>query len=187
MTLPDLPVEVPVAGQPISRGRARMESIPLVPVGQILGLMSILHDSPDLVNIYDISDEIGKEFGETIAILKAAEILELIETPKQDVRLTDLGRKFVAADRQVRREIFSEQVFKLRLFHIIIALLKEYEEVDADRIIKDISSALPYDNPEKTFQTMIAWGRYAGLMDFNAKTDMVFVPAEDHTAEDQLH
>ena len=187
MTLPDLPVEVPVAGQPISRGRARMESIPLVPVGQILGLMSILHDSPDLVNIYDISDEIGKEFGETIAILKAAEILELIETPKQDVRLTDLGRKFVAADRQVRREIFSEQVFKLRLFHIIIALLKEYEEVDADRIIKDIASALPYDNPEKTFQTMIAWGRYAGLMDFNAKTDMVFVPAEDHTAEDQLH
>ena len=187
MTLPDLPAEVPVAGQSISRGRARMESIPLVPVGQILGLMSILHDSPDLVNIYDISDEIGKEFGETIAILKAAEILELIDTPQQDVRLTDLGRKFVAADRQVRREIFAEQVFKLRLFHIIIALLKEYEEVDADRIIKDIASALPYDNPEKTFQTMIAWGRYAGLMDFNAKTDMVFVPAEDHTSEDQLH
>ncbi len=187
MTLPDLPAEVPVAGQPISRGRARMESIPLVPVGQILGLMSILHDSPDLANIYDISDEIGREFGETIAILKAAEILELIDTPKQDVRLTDLGRKFVAADRLVRREIFAEQVFKLRLFHIIIALLKEYEEVDADRIIKDIASALPYDNPEKTFQTMIAWGRYAGLMDFNAKTGMVFVPEEDHAAEDNLH
>ena len=187
MTLPDLPAEVPVAGQPVSRGRTRMESIPLVPVGQILGLMSILNDSPELSNIYEISDEIGKEFGETIAILKAAEILELIDTPKQDVKLTDLGRKFVAADRLVRRAIFSEQVFKLRLFHIIIALLKEYEEVDADRVIKDIASALPYDNPEKTFQTMIAWGRYAGLMDFNAKTRMVFVPEEEQAAEDGLH
>jgi NitT/TauT family transport system ATP-binding protein len=186
MTLPDLPPEAPVTGQPISRARSRMESIPLVPVGQILGLMSILNDSPELSNIYDISDEIGKEFGETIAILKAAEILDLIDTPRQDVRFTELGRKFVAADRVGRRAIFAEQVFKLRLFHIIIALLNEHEEVEADRVIKDIGSALPYDNPEKTFQTMIAWGRYAGLMDYNAKTRMVFVPHEEDAVEDPL-
>ena len=184
MTLPDLPPETPVAGQPISRARTRMESIPLVPVGQILGLMSILHDSPELSNIYDISDEIGKEFGETIAIVKAAEILELVDTPRHEVRFTELGKRFVAADRVGQRAIFAEQVFKLRLFHIIIALLKEHEEIEADRVIKDIGSALPYDNPEKTFETMIAWGRYAGLMDYNAKTEMVFVPKEDDAIEE---
>ena len=184
LTLPDLPPEVQVSGQPISRARTRMESIPLVPVGQILGLMSILNDTPDLSNIYDISDEIGKEFGETIAILKAAEILDLIDTPKQDVRFTELGRKFMAADRLGKRTIFAEQVFKLRLFHIILALLKEYEDIDADQVIKDIASALPYDNPEKTFEVMIAWGRYAGLMDYNAKTRKVFVPEEEESAED---
>ncbi len=183
-TLPDLPVEVPVAGQPISRARNRMESIPLVPVGQILGLLSILHDSPELSNIYEISDEIGKEFGETISLVKAAEILELVETPKDQVRFTELGRRFVAADPAGRHAIFAEQVFKLRIFHIIIALLREYEEVEAERIVKDIASALPYDNPERTFQTMIAWGRYAGLMDFNAKTGMVFVPKDEDSAED---
>ena len=183
-TLPDIPAEVPVAGQPLSRGRNRMESIPLVPVGQILGLLSILHDSPELSNIYDISDEIGKEFGETIALVKAAEILELVETPKDQVRFTPLGKRFVAADRADRHAIFAEQVFKLRLFHIIIALLHEYDEVDSARVIKDIGSALPYDNPEKTFQTMIAWGRYAGLMDFNAKTGMVFVPKNEDSAEE---
>ena len=182
-TLPDIPLEAPIAGQPISRARNRMESIPLVPVAQILGLLSILHDSPELSNIYDISDEVGKEFGETIALVKAAEILELVETPKDEVRFTELGKRFVAADREARHAIFAEQVFKLRLFHIIIALLREYEEVDSARVIKDIGSALPYDNPEKTFQTMIAWGRYAGLMDFNAKTGMVFVPKNEETAE----
>ena len=182
MTLPDLPPEVPVAGQPISRARTRMESIPLVSVSQILGLMSILHDAPELSNIYDISDEIGKEFGETISIVKAAEILELVDTPKDEVRSTELGSEFVAADRLGQRAIFAKQVFKLRLFHIIIALLEEHEEVEADRIIKDIASALPYDNPEKTFETMIAWGRYAGLMDYEAKTGMVFVPRDDDLA-----
>jgi NitT/TauT family transport system ATP-binding protein len=182
--LPDLPPEVPLPGQPISRGRTRMESIPLVPVAQVLGLLSILNDSPDLSNIYDISDEIGKEFGETIAIVKAAEILDFIDTPKDEVQFTDLGRRFVAADRLGRRSIFAEQVFKLRLFHIVIALLKEYEEVEAERVIKDIAVALPYDNPEKVFETMIAWGRYAGLMDHNAKTGMVFVPHDDEEAEE---
>jgi NitT/TauT family transport system ATP-binding protein len=183
-TLPDIPVETPVAGQPLSRARNRMESIPLAPVGQILGLLSILNDSPELSNIYDISDEIGKEFGETIALVKAAEILELVDTPKDQVRFTELGRRFVAAEPASRRAIFAAQVFKLRLFHIIIALLHEYEEVDSARVIKDIGSALPYDNPEKTFQTMIAWGRYAGLMDFNAKTGMVFVPKNEDSTEE---
>lgn len=184
MTLPDLPPEVPVAGQPISRARSRMESVPHVPVGQILGLVSILRDSPERSNIYDISDEIGCEFGETIAIVKAAEILELIDTPGHDVKLTELGRRFAAADRLGQQAIFAEQVFKLRLFHIIIALLKEYEQIEAERVIKDIASALPYDNPEKTFETMIAWGRYAGLMDHNANTGMVFVPKEDESPDE---
>lgn len=183
LTLPDLPPEVPMPGEPISRGRRRMESIPLVPVGQILGLVSLLHDSPELNNLYDISDEIGKEFGEAIAIVKAAEILDFVDTPKQDVCLTDLGRQFVTADRAGQKTIFAQQVYKLRLFHIILALLEESEEIEAERVIKDIASALPYDNPEKTFETMIAWGRYAGLMDFNAKTGMVFVPKDGDPSE----
>jgi NitT/TauT family transport system ATP-binding protein len=183
LTLPDLPPEVHVPGEPISRGRKRMESIPLVPVGEILGLMSLLSDSPELTNIYDISDEIGKEFGDTISLVKAAEILELVDTPKHDVCFTDLGRRFIAADRLGRRAIFAEQVYKLRIFHIILALLNESEEIEADRLVRDIASALPYDNPEKTFETMIAWGRYAGLMDFNAKTRMVFVPKDGEALE----
>jgi len=150
-----------------------------VPVAQILGLMKVLHDSPELSNLYEISDEIGTDFGETIAIVKAADILDLVDTPKHDVYLTELGRRFIAADREGQRELFAQQVFKLRIFHIILALLGEHEEVEADRIVRDIATALPYDNPEKTFETMIAWGRYAGLMDLNPKTRMVFVPKEE--------
>src|ERR1700759_1255342 len=89
--LPDFPPEPPpTPGKPISRARTRMESIPTVGVNQILGLISILHDSPDLDSIYDVSDEIGKDFGETIAIVKAGEILEFVNTPKDEVQLTDL-------------------------------------------------------------------------------------------------
>lgn len=32
------------------------------------------------------------------------------------------------------------------------------------------------NSPDKIFQAMIAWGRYAGLLDFNANIGMVLVP-----------
>lgn len=182
--LPDLPPEPPPGpGRPISRARARMESIPTVGVNQILGLISILHDSPDLDNIYDVSDEIGKDFGETIAIVKAAEILEFVNTPKDDVQLTDLGKRFFESDRQTRKTIFAEQVQKLRLFHIILAYLEVQEEVSGETVTHDIAAALPYENPEKILKTMIAWGRYAGLMDFNTNTGMVVIPEEEEEEE----
>jgi NitT/TauT family transport system ATP-binding protein len=178
--LPDLPPEPPPpAGRPISRARSRMESIPTVGVTQILGLLSILHDEPDLNNVYDISNEIAKDFGETIAIVKAAEILEFVSTPKDEVEFTQLGRRFFQSDRATRKEIFAEQVQKLRLFHIILAYLETQEEVPAETVTRDIATALPYENAEKILQTMIAWGRYAGLMDFNANTGMVTLPEEE--------
>jgi NitT/TauT family transport system ATP-binding protein len=183
--LPDLPPEPPPGpGKPISKARARMESIPTVGVNQILGLISILHDSPDLDNIYDVADEIGKDFGETIAIVKAGEILEFVNTPKDEVQLTDLGKRFFESDRQTRKTIFAEQVQKLRLFHIILGYLEVQEEVSAETVTHDIATALPYENPEKILHTMIAWGRYAGLMDFNANTGMVVIPEDDEEEEE---
>jgi NitT/TauT family transport system ATP-binding protein len=174
LALPDHPPEPPpVSGRPESRARSRMESIPTVPVGQILGLLSILRDDPELEDIYDISNEIGKDFGETISLVKAAEILEFVETPKDRVLFTELGKKFIEADIDERKEIFAEQVKKLRLFHIILAYLEVQEEVDEETVLKDISTALPYENPERILQTMVAWGRYAGLMAFDANTKMV--------------
>jgi NitT/TauT family transport system ATP-binding protein len=53
----------------------------------------------------------------------------------------------------------------------------------ATSIVTRGASALPYDNPERVFQTMIAWGRYAGLMDINNKTRLVFIPKDDEVTE----
>jgi NitT/TauT family transport system ATP-binding protein len=186
LVLPDHPPEPPpVSGRPVSRARARMESIPTVPVSQMLGLLSILRDDPELENIYDISNEIGKDFGDTISLVKAAEILEFVDTPKDQVRFTELGKKFIDADSDTRKEIFAEQVKKLRLFHIILAYLEVQEEVDEETVMKDISTALPYENPERILQTMIAWGRYAGLMDYDTNTKMVTRPEAEEEEEAQ--
>ena len=154
-------------------------------MGRILGLLSILQDHPELDNIYDIANEIGKDYGETISLVKAAEILEFVDTPKDEVRFTELGKKFIAADSDTRKQIFAEQVQKLRLFHIILGYLEVQEEIDSETVMKDISTALPYENAENVLQTMIAWGRYAGLMDYDANTQMVTRPEKEIEKEEE--
>ena len=52
-------------------------------------------------------------------------------------------------------------------------------------VMKDISTALPYENPEKILKTMIAWGRYAGLMDYDTNTKMVTRPEAEEAEEVQ--
>ena len=64
---------------------ARVETIPNAPVETIVGLLEILEDSQETINVFDLSARIGREFGETIAIVKAAEMLGLVDTPKDDV------------------------------------------------------------------------------------------------------
>ncbi len=74
---------------------------------------------------------------------------------------------------------------KLRLFHIILGYLEVQEEIDSETVMKDISTALPYENAEKVLQTMIAWGRYAGLMDYDANTEMVTRPEKETEEEEK--
>ena len=59
--------------------------------------------------------------------------------------------------------------------------IHESEEVDAERVLQDIAHALPHDNPEEVLETMIAWGRYAGIMDYNPNAKTVFVPHDEET------
>ena len=96
--------------------------------------------------------------------------------------MTALGRRFYEGSREVRQKILSEQIYKLRLFHIILAYLEVSKEVDAERVLRDIADALPHDNPEKILETMIAWGRYAGIMDYNPNSKTVFVPHDEENA-----
>ena len=156
---------------------ARVHSIPNVSVGRIVGLLEILEDRPETVDVFELSAEIGKEFGETIAIVKAAEMLDLVNTPKHDVLLTERGREFLAADVPQKKKIFAHQVLDLRLFQMIALYLRKAKDgrLDADVILEQLAALLPYDKPEQIFDTLIAWGRYAEIFGYDQGTHTIFM------------
>ncbi len=160
-----------------SSASARVETIPNAPVETIVGLLEILEDSQETINVFDLSARIGREFGETIAIVKAAEMLGLVDTPKDDVVMTQFGWYFLAAPETARKTLFRQAIMKLRLFQMLTARLDEAPDgrVDAGIVLEELGTLLPYDQPPKLFQTLIAWGRYAELVDFDQNADVVYL------------
>jgi NitT/TauT family transport system ATP-binding protein len=128
-----------------------------------------------VINVFDLSARIDREFGETIAIVKAAEMLGLVDTPKDDVVMTEVGWYFLAAPPAVRRTLFRQAIMKLRLFQILASRLESAPEgrIDADAVLDELGKLLPYDQPAKVFQTLIGWGRYAELIDFDQDTNVI--------------
>ena len=155
--------------------RTRVESVPAVQVGTIVGLLRVLEDSQEVIDVFELSAQIGKDFGETIAIVKAAEMLGLVDTPKDDVRMTQVGWYFLAAPLPARKALFKHAIIRLRLFQIIGTRLDESEDgtIDGTGLREELATLLPYDQPSKLFETLVAWGRYAEMLDYDEGADRI--------------
>ena len=89
--------------------------------------------------------------------------------------MTELGWYFLAAPGPVRQTLFREAVMKLRLFQILRERLEAQPDgrVSADTVMDELAALLPYDQPSKVFETLIAWGRYAEVVDFDQDANAV--------------
>jgi NitT/TauT family transport system ATP-binding protein len=172
-------------GQVTVTAGPRVEAIPNAPVETIVGLLEILEDGQETINVFDLGARIGKEFGETIAIVKAAEMLGLVDTPKDDVVMTEVGWYFLAAPAAVRKTLFRQAIMRLRLFQMLTSRLAEAPEkrIDADLVLEELATLLPYDEPAKLFHTLIAWGRYAELVDFDQNANAVYLHEASESQE----
>ncbi len=58
--------------------------------------------------------------------------------------------------------------------------------LNADTVLEELGTLLPYDQPAKLFQTLIAWGRFAELVDFDQNANAVYLheasEVDDETA-----
>jgi len=78
---------------------------------EVLDIRSCAEINPTTVFMvsHDIKIEIHKEFGHLINITKAAELLDFVDTPKQKILLTELGKRFVESDIAERKRLWKEQ------------------------------------------------------------------------------
>ncbi len=104
---------------------------------------------------------------------KAAEMLDLVETPKHLARLTDIGRVFVASDHEGQQSLFRKQLTQLHIFELVVGLLEKSDEhqIDPEIVEEEFAIRLSRENPIELFETLLNWGRYAGLLDYDTRVN----------------
>jgi NitT/TauT family transport system ATP-binding protein len=175
LALPEQPPEASEMKIPTPRSQ-RLESIPPVPAGRMIGLLEIIASDQGVVDIFDLSAQMREEFGLTISSTKALELLELVETPKHDVVLTQLGHQLVLGDNHAKKNIFRQQIKKLNLFKIILTKLEEHSEISETELQEEIAEKLPFENADKIFDTIVDWGRFAEILDYDLNRKVIFLP-----------
>jgi NitT/TauT family transport system ATP-binding protein len=172
--------EIPDAPEPVLKPNELppAESLPDVLPTEIVGILEYLDAREGKEDVFRIATETDKEFGAVIKVVKAAEMLDFVDTPKRQVVLTPDGQRFVKATSQERQNIWKEQLLKLWLFKQVNDMLAKHPRARLDsELVQDIVILnLPNENFEKTFEIFVQWSRFGNLFAYDEETQKVFYP-----------
>jgi NitT/TauT family transport system ATP-binding protein len=171
------PEEVAGAAGAPETGPPTPRPLPLVGIAEVFGLMEILRDQGEAAEIFRLDQMTDYEFGHMLAVLKAGEMLEFIETPKNWVLLTEKGNQFLDADINGRKVLFRQQLQKLATIRYVQHLLQEAPEgqLIRDAVEADLAARLPSQDAHATFDTLVAWARYGELFGFSPETQTLYL------------
>src|SRR5262249_14606213 len=146
--VPPLPEPEAPAGQVASES---MEPLPDVSATEVVRLLEYLHAHDGEAEIFRMAEDMNREFARVIAIVKAAELLDFIDTPGQLAVLTRYGWAFVRSTPEERQGIWREQLLKLRLFREVHDVLQRQPDraIDREFVLETIVTRMPYENYEK--------------------------------------
>lgn len=142
--------------------------IPHANVNEIIGLTNVVTMQPS--NIFELGNDLGYEFSKLLVVIKAAELLDLVTTPGENVSLTEAGRQFLAANVSQRRAIFRQKVMNLPVFQRLVSLIEQ----EPDRLISIVEffdllkQWFPHEDLPELARTLIGWSRFAGLLVYSS-------------------
>ncbi len=168
--------EVTVSSKQVEYDGKLFESLPNVGVNKIIGLLEVLEArSGGKDDIFRLASYSNQEFGVLINIVKAAELLDLVETPKREIFFTDIGKKFIGSSPDDGKIIWRQQLTTLRIFRHVYNILKASPKgrVSKEDIIEELSRCLPYENAENMFDLMASWARYGELFAYSEDTESI--------------
>jgi NitT/TauT family transport system ATP-binding protein len=144
-------------------------SLPEIGLSQILGLLELLHGKGGREDIYKLAGELSMELGETLTVIKGAELLSLVHTPGGDVVVEDFGNQVLDASITERKDMIGSKIEQLPVFKSIREFLvsKEDSEVTREEVLEKLAELIPNEDAESSFSTLVNWGRYAEVFGYN--------------------
>jgi NitT/TauT family transport system ATP-binding protein len=155
----------------------KLAALPEIGISQILGLVELLVGKGGREDIYKLAGELSMELGETLTVIRAAEMLGLVHTPGGDVEVEEFGHKVIDASIPERKDLIREKLEHFPLFKSVRDYLssKEETEVTREEMLEKLAELIPNEDAEASFSSVVNWGRYSELFGYNDDTQTFYL------------
>jgi NitT/TauT family transport system ATP-binding protein len=147
--------------------------LPNVTLGEVMGLVQTLRPEPE--SIFALATRLKKDFSTFLSVIKAAELIDLVETPGQSVRLTKAGIAFQKADPKQRKKMMHDLLLELKIFRHIADKIEEApnKEITEEAVHIELVQLFPNERPKILFRQLVSWARYAELFSFDPRRAVI--------------
>jgi NitT/TauT family transport system ATP-binding protein len=176
MTNPELDV---VAAPKAEEKALRFPPVPHARAGGISGLLELLVDQGGREDLPVLAERLRLDVDDLLTIVDAAALLGFATVERGDVSVTEAGRQFAESDILTSKEIFRQQVVaNVPLAVTIYQTLteKSNRRMKADFFIDILDELYPGDEALRQFNTVVDWGRYAELFEYDAVERQLYLP-----------
>jgi NitT/TauT family transport system ATP-binding protein len=176
------PKEVQAAPQAAPTGFAS----PLHPVGTNLmaGLLETLYSPPydGRADLPALAAALQYEADELLPLGETLSMLGFAVLEEGDLILTETGKRFTEAETEDRKEIFAAQLkAHVPLINAIRAVIdqRSNHRASAVRFRDELEDHMSPEYAEETLRTVIAWGRYAEIFEYDEEAQQFGLEEED--------
>jgi NitT/TauT family transport system ATP-binding protein len=160
--------------------------LPAASTGSLGGLVELLAAHGGTEGLAEIADELRYEIDDLLPVVDAAELLKLARPQGGELRITEQGRRYAAADLLRAKEQFATLAVEAApLVRHIVRDLRHSESgaLRADDVLDELKALYGDDEAEQQLDTAIDWGRYGELFEFDADSGRLLLPTHpDATA-----
>jgi NitT/TauT family transport system ATP-binding protein len=169
--------ELEEADQSVGAANGRLEMLPDVTMAEVIGVVEVVHDHNDTMDIFDLDEETEEELGRLLSLVKAGEMLDFIDTRGDSVFMTESGRALLQLDSVARRVLVARQLRRLNVMQWVLEAVEQAGVDGCDRVDleKRLAARQPTAQAAATLKSLLGWARYAELLDYSMTDDILML------------
>ena len=177
--------EAPVGEVPAAQPSKRFSMLPHARSGGISGLLEIINDRGGREDLPRLASDLRLEIDDLLPAVDASALLGFASIAEGDVTITEIGKEFATAGVHRSHEIFKEQLLsRVPLTAAVVRVLEEKRDgrIGKEFLLDILDEHFSDSEAEKQFQTLIDWGRYAHLFEYDADEERLYLAGPESEA-----
>lgn len=160
----------------------KVVAVPHVTAGALTGFLELLEDLNERTDLYKLAERFVMDIEDFFPIVEAATLLKFAKVVEGDIELMPAGIEFARATVIERKELFKKQLlanvpFTSQMLNIIGS--KSNKRMNIEFFEEIIRRSVGEDAAAKQIGTLLNWGRYAEIFEYDKQKEQVYIEASN--------